>query len=132
MAPLTEAQLTRTAWSSLGPGRKELRYLELVDVGLGGWQQVVTKTRTLVAQLAKAKARAPPLQKRAEQAWRMQWGAILSCATAKAVATWTTATLGWHVHDFDWCSVSFSSKKKKRFVTFTLQLCGDSEVAGSR
>ena len=45
--------------------------------------------RTFVAQLAKAKVRQEPrlLQKRAEQAWRMRWGGILSCAAAKAVAT---------------------------------------------
>ena len=78
--------------------RKELRYPELVgpssrarlvvlalEVG-GRWSP---ETRTFVAQLAKAKARREPtlLQKRAEQAWRMRWGAILSCAAAKAVAT---------------------------------------------
>ena len=52
----------------------------------GRWS---AEMRTFVAQLAKAKVRQEPrlLQKRAEQAWRMRWGAILSCAAAKAVAT---------------------------------------------
>ena len=27
------------------------------------------------------------MRKRAEQAWRMRWGAILSCTTARAVAS---------------------------------------------
>ena len=56
------------------------------------WRWVVGGQRrraTFVALLAKSKARQEPrfLQKRAEQTWRTRWGAILSCAAAKAVAT---------------------------------------------
>ena len=40
-------------------------------------------------QLAKAKARnEPPLmQRRAQQAWKMRWLAIMSCAAARAVSS---------------------------------------------
>ena len=78
--------------------RKERRYPELVGPGSrarlvvlaldvsGRWS---AESCTFISQLAKAKARREPrlLQRRAEQAWMMRWGAILSCAAAKAVAT---------------------------------------------
>ena len=56
-----------------------------MEVG-GRWS---AETRSFVSQLARARARheTAVLQKRAEQAWRMRWGAMLSCAAAKAVAT---------------------------------------------
>ena len=46
-------------------------------------------TKVLVLSLlAKAQARSEPptLKRRVEQAWRMRWGAILSCAAARAFA----------------------------------------------
>ena len=69
----------------VGPGSRARLVVLAVEVG-GRWS---AEMRTFVAQLAKAKVREEPrlLQKRAEQAWRMRWGAILSCAAAKAVAT---------------------------------------------
>ena len=79
--------LPQLAWSSFRPGgaknggtqswrpgsRARLVVLAL-EVG-GRWS---AETRTFVAQTAKAKARREPrlLQKRAEQAWRMQWGGV--------------------------------------------------------
>ena len=46
-------------------------------------------TRSFISQLAKAKARAEPvlLRRRVEQAWRLRWGAMLSCAAARAYAS---------------------------------------------
>ena len=40
-------------------------------------------------QLAKARARTemPLMRRRAEQAWRLRWGAMFACAAAKAVAS---------------------------------------------
>ena len=88
---------------------------------------------TFISQLAKAKRL---LQRRAEQAWRMRWGAILSCAAAKAVATcllglrcahgsdgdtplsweWrrTTTTLGWLRESFRWRHGDRHSSRKKK------------------
>ena len=97
MVPFTEAQLTPMAWSSsgqeahrvavpelVGPGSRACLVVLALEVG-GRWSP---ETRTFVAQLAKVKARREPLlQKRAEQAWRMRWCAILSCAAGKVVAT---------------------------------------------
>ena len=42
---------------------------------------------SFVSQLAVARARqeVPQLRKRAEQAWRLRWGAILACASGRAV-----------------------------------------------
>ena len=47
------------------------------------------ETRSFLSQLAKARARQeiPLMRKRAEQAWRMRWGAILPCTSARAVAS---------------------------------------------
>ena len=47
-----------------------------------------TETLTFLSKLAKAKSRDQPrlLQRRAEQAWRMHWCAVLSCAAARAFA----------------------------------------------
>ena len=44
---------------------------------------------SFLSQLAKARARQETtfMRRRVEQAWRMRWGAILACATARAVAT---------------------------------------------
>ena len=46
-------------------------------------------SRSFISQLAKAKSRAEPfvLRRRVEQAWRLRWGAMLSCAAARAFAS---------------------------------------------
>ena len=48
-----------------------------------------TETTSFLSQLAKARARQETalMRRRAEQAWRMRWGSILACATARAVTT---------------------------------------------
>ena len=42
-----------------------------------------------MSQLARARAReeVPLMRRRAEQAWKLRWGAMLACAGAKAVAS---------------------------------------------
>ena len=80
--------------------RKERTYPELVVVGprrrarlvvlgieVGG--RMSTETTSFLSQLAKARSRQETalLRRRVEQVWRMRWGAILACATARAVAT---------------------------------------------
>ena len=77
--------------------RKERMYPELtarggrarlvvlgVEVG-GRWS---TETRSFLSQLAHGRARSERLlmRKRVEQAWRLRWGSLLSCAVARAVA----------------------------------------------
>ena len=56
-----------------------------VEVG-GRWSD---QTRGFLSQLARARAREeiPLLRRRAEQAWRLRWGAMFACAAAKAVAS---------------------------------------------
>ena len=79
---------TTWRWSPWG---QEAQRAETPRVGValevgGTWS---AETPRFISKLAKAKARREQrlLQKRAEQAWRMRWGAIFSCATAKTVAT---------------------------------------------
>ena len=71
-----------------------------VEVG-GGWSP---ETQSFLSQLASARARAesPLMRRRAEQAWRFWWGALLSCSAARAVAmslwAWQEALrCGWHL-----------------------------------
>ena len=47
------------------------------------------ETRSFLSQLAivRAQQEIPLVRKRAEQAWRMRWGAIVSCTLARAVAS---------------------------------------------
>ena len=47
------------------------------------------ETRMFLSLLARAKVRGenPLLRKRVQQAWRLRWGALLSCTTACAVAS---------------------------------------------
>ena len=74
----------RTYPELVGPrGRARLVVLA-GDVG-GRWSE---ETRSFLTQLAKAKSRHEPpiLRRRAEQAWRMRWQAMLSCVAAKAFA----------------------------------------------
>ena len=42
-----------------------------------------------MSQLAKARSREeiPLMQRRVEQAWRLWWGSMLACASARAVAS---------------------------------------------
>ena len=76
---------------------KERRYAELTgrnngcrlvvlagEVG-GRWSDEI---RTFIRLLARFKARAEPplLRKRVEQAWKLQWWSLLSCAAAQAFA----------------------------------------------
>ena len=78
--------------------RKEGRYPELVGprarsrlvvfgVEVGGrWSG---ESQTFISQLARARARGeqPILRRRAEQAWRIRWGSMVSCVVARAVAS---------------------------------------------
>ena len=55
------------------------------EVG-GRWSE---ESRSFISQLAKAMSRAEQflLRKRVEPVWRLRWGAILSCAAARAFAS---------------------------------------------
>ena len=65
------------------PGRARLVVLG-VEV-CGRWS---VETQSFLSALARAKARSlrPLLRKRAEQAWRLRWGSLISCTVARAVA----------------------------------------------
>ena len=69
----------------VGPRSRARLVVLAVEVG-GRWS---SETRSFIAQLAKARSRQEPLllRRRAEQVWRMRWGAFLSCVAAKAVAS---------------------------------------------
>ena len=69
----------------VGPNSRAQLVVLAVEVG-GRWS---SETRAFLSQLAKARAReeVPLLRRRAEQAWRLRWGAMLGCAAAKAVAS---------------------------------------------
>ena len=69
----------------LGPRRRAQLVVIAVEVG-GRWSP---ETRSFFSQLARARARGerPLLRLRAEQAWRMRWGAMFACAAARAVAS---------------------------------------------
>ena len=75
-----------------------------MEVG-GRWSD---ETRSFVSQLVRARARHETaiLQKRAEQAWRMRWGSMLSCVAAKAVATSLLVLRCAHGSDGDTFSTS--------------------------
>ena len=74
----------RTYPELVGPHRRARLVVLAGEIG-GRWSE---ETRRFLSLLAKAKARSEPpiLKRRAEQAWRMRWGAILSCAAARAFA----------------------------------------------
>ena len=74
--PLTQSSWARTAVPSLWCWRWRLGRRS-------------GETRGFLSQLARARAReeVPFLRRRAEQAWRLRWGAMLGCAAAKAVAS---------------------------------------------
>ena len=69
----------------LGPRRRAQLVVIVVEVG-GRWSG---ETRAFFSQLAKARARGerPLMRLRAEQAWRLRWGAMFACAAARAVAS---------------------------------------------
>ena len=69
----------------VGPHRRARLVVLAGEVG-GRWSE---ETRSFISQLAKAKSRAEPfvLRRRVEQAWRLMWGAMLSCAAARAFAS---------------------------------------------
>ena len=69
----------------VGPHSRAKLVVLAVEVD-GRWSG---ETRGFLSQLARARAReeVPLLRRRAEQAWRLQWGAMLGCAAAKAVAS---------------------------------------------
>ena len=73
----------RTYPELVGPRRRA----RLVVLGIEAGGRMSAETRSFLPQLAKACARQeiPLMRKRAEQAWRMRWGAILSCESARAV-----------------------------------------------
>ena len=75
----------RTYPELVGPRRRA----RLVVLGIEVGGRMSTETASFLNQLAKARARQETalMRRRAEQAWRMRWCAILACATARAVAT---------------------------------------------
>ena len=89
---------TACGWETTTRSKKVATYPELVGlhsraklvvlgVEVGGiWSD---ETRTFLSRLAKARARTemPLMRRRAEQAWRLRWRAMLACAAAKAVAS---------------------------------------------
>ena len=64
------------------PGRARLVVLG-VEV-CGRWS---VETQSFLSSLARANVRSlrPLLRKRAEQAWRLRWGSLISCTVARAV-----------------------------------------------
>ena len=74
----------RTYLELIGPRGRACLVVLAGDVG-GGWSE---ETRSFLTQLANGKSRQEPpiLRGRTEQAWRMRWQSILSCAAAKAFA----------------------------------------------
>ena len=72
------------------------RRARLVVLGLGGrWSQ---EARTFMQLLAETRTRSEPLlmRRRMEQAWRLRWFSILSCAAARAVAASLLEFRGGH------------------------------------
>ena len=75
----------RTYPELVGPRRRA----RLVVLGIEVGGRMSMETTSFLSQLAKARSRQETalMRRRVEQAWRMRWGAILACATARAVAT---------------------------------------------
>ena len=69
----------------VGPHSRAKLVVLAAEVG-GRWSE---ETRVFLSQLASARARSelPLTRRRAEQAWRLRWGAMWACAVAKAVAS---------------------------------------------
>ena len=85
VASAARRRKVRTYPEIVGPRSWARLVVLAVEVG-GRWS---SETRSFIAQLGKARSRQEPslLRRRAEQAWRMRWGAFLSCVAAKAVAS---------------------------------------------
>ena len=68
-----------------GPGARARLVVLALEVG-GRWS---AEAKSFVGQLTKARARSEPrvLQRRMEQAWRLRWCSILSCAADRSFAT---------------------------------------------
>ena len=75
----------RTYPELLGPRRRA----QLVVIGVEVGRRWSHETRSFFSQLARACARGERslTRRRAEQAWRMRWGAMFACAAARAVAS---------------------------------------------
>ena len=75
----------RTYPESVRPGSRTRLVVLAGEIG-GRWS---AETRAFVSHLAKARFREeiPFMQRRVEQAWRLQWGSMLACASARAVAS---------------------------------------------
>ena len=69
--------------------RKVRTYPEFVGVHRPPASRWSMETRSSLSQLAQARARGEPhlMRRRMEQAWRLRWGSMLSCAAARVVAT---------------------------------------------
>ena len=65
---------------------------------VGRWSE---ETRAFFSQLARAPSRSevPRMRRRAEQAWRLRWGAMWACTTAKSVASSLLGMLDCHGGD---------------------------------
>ena len=72
----------RTYLELVEPHRRARLVVLAVEVG-GRWSD------DFLSQLARAEARGETslMRRRAEQAWRLRWGSILSCTVARAVTT---------------------------------------------
>ena len=92
--PNQEEDAPRVGWSWL-PGTA--RGLGILEVG-GRWSE---EAKIFVRLLARARARSEPrfMQRRVEQAWRLQWYAIISCATAKSFAAFLLEWRSGHGSD---------------------------------
>ena len=68
----------------VGPGRRARLVVLGLEVG-GRWS---VETQIFIRLLARARARSEGhlLRRRAEHAWRLRWGSLLSCTAARAVA----------------------------------------------
>ena len=69
----------------VGPHRRARLVVLVGEVG-GRWSE---ETRFFISQLVRVKSRAEPfvLRRRVEQACGLRWGAMLSCAAARAFAS---------------------------------------------
>ena len=74
----------RTYPELVRPGARARLVVLALETG-GRWSK---DARTFVQLLARARARSEPrlIQRRVEQAWRLRWYSILSCAAARALA----------------------------------------------
>ena len=89
--PLQKPDVQRRTYPELvGPGSRARLVVLALEVD-GRWSE---EAKIFVHLLARARARSEPrlTQRRVEQAWRLRWYAIISCAAAKSFAA---SLLGW-------------------------------------